>query len=102
MRMPLRLNKLVCFPKQLPKAFGIVPHNGQPAAFFRTFERERRDDGMSSDGHAARQPFNVSSAVAVIGEEMKGGAIMPNVVTHVRLPNRGIRNDPMYPICTAS
>jgi hypothetical protein len=95
MSMPPSSNKLEGATKGLAKAHRIVPHYRKAAASFRSIERKGRDDCMPSDLQGSLKAHDISSTVTVLGEEVEGRPIMPNVVNLHRLPDCSIRYNPM-------
>ena len=80
----------------LPKARSIISNGRQTAAPFRTIQRESADNGMPSDLQASHQAIDVSGPLTLIGEEVKRGSIMPNVVFRLgRLPGGNVCDNPM-------
>lgn len=56
-----------------------VTHDRQPAAAFRTVERERTDDHRATAGHRFMHPTHVSGPPAWTREEVEYRAIVPDV-----------------------
>ena len=95
MSLPSSVNELEGAPEGLAKARGIVSHHGQAAASFWPIEREGGDDGIASELHAPLEALDISSAVAVLGEEVKGRPIVPNIVCPGRIPRCHVSDNPM-------
>jgi hypothetical protein len=100
--MSPRIHKLEGATKGLAKARSIVPLYGETAASFRPIKREGCDDCVPSDFQSALQARDIRSTVTVLGEEMEGGPIMPDVICSWRLPDRSVRDNPMNPFSKAS
>ena len=95
MRMPSGVNELEGAPEGIAKARSIVPHHGQAAASFWSIEREGRNDGVPPKLQAPLKSLDISSAVAVLGEEVKGRPIVPNIVCPGRIPRCHVSDNPM-------
>jgi hypothetical protein len=80
MSMSPRVNKLEGATKGLAKAHRIVPHYGKAAASFRSIERKGGNDCVPSDFQGSLKAGDIRSTVTVLGEEMEGGPIMPDVI----------------------
>src|SRR5215471_4575348 len=79
----------------LAQALRIVALDGQTAAFLRTIEGKRRDDGMPARLYTMPQPVEIGLAVIRSDKEMKCGAIVPDVERGRRLPLRDVGRDPL-------
>lgn len=58
---------------------GRVPGNGKTTAVLGSIVREGCDDQVSTRPHSSGGPVRILGLVVRIGEEMKGGAVVPNV-----------------------
>jgi hypothetical protein len=77
--MPSRINKLERAPKGFAKARGIIPHYWKAAASFWPIKRKGCNDCVPSDFQGSLKPRDIRSVVTVLGEEVEGGPIMPDV-----------------------
>jgi hypothetical protein len=80
MSMSPRIHKLEGATKSLAKAHRIVPHYGKAAASFWPIKREGRNDCVPSDFQGVLKANDIRRAVTILGEEMEGGPIMPDVI----------------------
>ena len=67
---------------------GIVSNDRQPAAALRAVGSESRDDDVTTRAHGPLQAGDVGIAVRRIGQEMKGGSIVPKVIDAQGLARR--------------
>src|SRR5258708_1158971 len=93
--MPSSVNEFERAPEGLAKARSIVAHYGQAAAPFWPIQGEGGNDGVPSGLQAPVKALDVSHAVTVFGEEVERRAVVPNVVSLQRLPDRRVRDNPM-------
>src|SRR5215212_578886 len=75
---------------------GVVTADKEPAASLRPVGRERGDDGMSTRTHGAPKPLKIGALFVLPRKEVKGGAVVPDIVGPRRLPSRHIRCYPGY------
>ena len=61
---------------------------GRPLHLSRTIDRERGDDGGASGPQHLAQAVAICHAVGFVGQEMKGGPIVPDV-DRPRVPGAG-------------
>jgi len=101
MSVPPGLNELERAPEGLTEARSIVPHDGKAAASFRSVERKGGNDCVPSDFQGPSETRDIRSTVTLLGQEMKGRPIVPNIVSLRRLPGCCIRDDPMN-LCGAA
>ena len=80
MSMLASINKLERPTQRLAKAHRIVAHDRKAAASFRSIERKSRNDCVPSDLQGPLKARDIRSTVTVLGEEMEGGPIMPDVI----------------------
>lgn len=83
--------------KYLPEASRVVPNNRQAAATLWTVESERTDDHMSTGPDSAEDSFRIGLLVVLIGQKIKRGSIMPEVINLNWLPCSDIGDDPFDP-----
>ena len=80
------------------EARAVIARNRQAAALFRSVQRERGNDRMSSRLHALREARDIGGTVFLLSEKVERRAIVPDVVGLHRLPGRRVRNDPVNAI----
>lgn len=98
MLMTHTVHELESWSERLGKGLRAVALHWQPAATFRAVKGEGRDDGVSGVGKRGVELLDIGSAVRLVGEEVEGCAIMPDVVSPSGLPGRHIGDDPLNAI----
>src|SRR5882757_2072066 len=98
MVMPPGFDQFEVRSKRPGKRLRVVAHNRQPATSFGTVGSEGRDDHMTAGPHRLLKAQDICSAVCRLGQEVKGGAIVPEVVAVRRLPGGDISGDPIDPV----
>ena len=90
------------WPQRLDKGLRAVALHWQPAATFRSVKGEGRDDGVSSVGTRGVERLDIGGAVRLVGEEVEGSPVMPDVILPSGLPGRHVVNDPLDAIGLAA
>src|SRR5437660_532401 len=94
MRMPPRIDQLERPAQGVAQADWIVSLHGQAAAALRSIGRKGRDDGVPSRLQGSPKARDIGGPVALLGEEVEGRPVMPDVVALRRLPDRRICRNP--------
>src|SRR5260370_1923990 len=79
------------------EACGVMTNDRQAAATLGTIHRERADDDMAARIDGLLKPLDISGLIGRCGEEMEGGAVMPDIEKLCRAPFCDIRRDPPRP-----
>ena len=77
----------------------IVAHHRQSAAMFRAVAGEGGDDCVPAGLECRAQALGIGGSLLLRGQEMKGRAIMPDVILAFSPPLRHIVDDPLDPQC---
>ena len=96
------VNKPESRPERLDEGFRAIAPHWKAAAALRAVKGEGRYDGVSSVGKRGVEPRNIGSAIHLLGEEVKGGAIVPDVVSPSGFPDRHVGDDPLDAIGVAA
>ena len=72
-------HKIELRPELTVQSFCFVPNHVKTTAFRRAFEPERADNHMAARPYGSCNKLDVSLAMLRCGQEMKNGAIMPDV-----------------------
>src|SRR3954468_5713331 len=75
---------------------GVVAADKKAAASLRPIRRERGDDGMSARTQGAPEPLNIGDLFVLPRKEVKGRAVVPDIVGPRRIPSRHIRCYPRH------
>ena len=67
-------------PELLVKLARCIPGDWQPTALLRSIRRESRNDDVAARFHRLHNLPYIGSAVDWIGQEVKNGAVMPDVI----------------------
>ena len=71
-----------------------MPDDRQTAASLWSIRRERSDDHVPAGRYRVLHACGVVRTVARIGQEMKGGSVVPKIVAFIRTPGRHICDNP--------
>ena len=77
------------------EALAVVPRDGKAAASFRPVGREGRDDRVTARPQGQREALHIGGLIGWIGEEVKRGAVVPDVVASVGRPGGRVRDEPV-------
>ncbi len=100
--MPTRINQLNVRPRVWPRLTVSISHDWKAAAPFRPIKREGRNDGAPSDFQTAFEARDIRGTVMVLGEEMEGRPIVPDVICLRWLPDCRVRDNPINPSSAVS
>ena len=78
------------------EALAVVPRDGKAAASFRPVGREGRDDRVTARPQGQREALHIGGLIGRIGEEVKRGAVVPDVVASVGRPGGRVRDEPVH------
>jgi hypothetical protein len=98
MLVPLRLQQPERGAERPRQARTVIAGDRQPAALFRTVQRESGDDRVSSGFQTAREALDIGRAIGRVGEKVERCPVVPDVVLSRRLPDRGILHQPVNPV----
>ena len=90
-----RTDKLELTPKGVAKVRGVVPHYLKTTAPLWTIRREGCNDGMPSSLQSPPEAREIRRTVILLGEEVKGRPIVPDVIGLQRLPPCCVSDHPM-------
>lgn len=77
------------------QAIGIVAEDRQTAASLGTVRSECADDDVSLGLNSHFEPIDVSGLIGAIGEEVKGGPVVPQIISLNWLPLCDICDHPL-------
>src|SRR3954447_17732305 len=92
--MSLMVDQLECRTDAFAQCERIISLHWQSAAFLRTIGRKGSNDGVTSVFHAAVQALDISLAVALLDQEVKGRAIVPDIERLRGFPDRDVGDNP--------
>ena len=94
MKLQRLVDKFKCWTNSRGHAFGAVALHRKAATLLGTVESEGRYDYDRANMRRGFQRLNVCILLRVIGQEMKDGSVVPNLVGPLRLPMRNVSDDP--------
>src|SRR5690606_31240006 len=94
--VPPTLDQRKLLPQQAAEAGPVVALDWQSAAPIRPVGRKSADNEMPAGYERPPQAVEVGALLIRFGEEVEGGAVMPDVILRRRLPLRCICRDPGY------
>lgn len=97
--MPEGIDQLEIVAERISKAIGIMSRYGKAAAFFWTIQCECADDNVPARVNCGPQTIHVALPLGWLGQEVEGGAVMPNGIFLGRRPIAGISNNPVNLVC---
>lgn len=74
-----------------------MPRNRKAAALLRAVERKRPDNQVTAALERLLEPLDVGLLYLLVGQEVEGGAIMPDVICICRLPTSMMADDGCAP-----
>ena len=74
------INQIKVRRQERAKAFSAVPRNRKTAALLGAVERKRPDNQVTAALERLLEPFDIGQLFVLAGQEVKGGAIMPDVI----------------------
>src|SRR5580692_7844475 len=92
--MSSRVDQFETGPENLRQRGGVVPDDRQSAALLRSVEGEGADHDMASALDRLFQALDISGLIGRIGQEMKRGTVVPQIVGLGRLPGGDIGSHP--------
>ncbi len=75
---------------------------GRPLRILGSIERERPNDGVSTDLQSLPKPFDVSGLLLGCVEKVESRPVVPDIIPRLRTPSGDVRDNPFRPIGIAT
>ena len=82
--------------EKISQTVRTVTRDRQATALRRPVWGERPHNQMAAEFQTALHPFDIGCLLSLISQEMKGCAIVPDVVSQRWLPKGGVSGNPLY------
>ena len=84
--------------EQRADCVGAVPRHRQTAALLGSVERERSDDGVSTDVQSLPEPFRVGGLLLGRVEKVESRPVVPDIIPRLGAPRGDVCDNPFRPI----